>query len=327
MSWVDRIQYWFNGLLADDRVLQWGFVIGLGLLVFVLSLWLVHLVREMLDPVKQRIDFFATDGAGATGGAARGNAQAQRMLERLGRGLTPQDAQKRGRVVSKLLQAGYRSPRAVHLFFGAKLFSLIGLPLAITLALLVTGVLPLSSGIGFIGMALPIGILLPDAWLARRVRHRQAILRRSLPDALDMLVVCTEAGLGLNAAIQRVAQEIEIQHPELSDELGMVMMQVRAGMDSRVALQDLVPRTGMDEMRSLVATLLQAMRFGTSIAETLRTYADEMREKRLQMAEAEAARVGVKMIIPIALCMLPGFMLIALGPPVINLIKALGGGE
>jgi tight adherence protein C len=224
------------------------------------------------------------------------------------------------------VQAGYRSPRAIHLYFGAKIFALFALPLAVILGALLSGRLPLSSAMSFAGMALPIGMLLPDYWLVRRVRWRQRVVRRSLPDVLDMLVVCTEAGLGLNAAIQRVAEETSIQHPELSDELGMVMRQIRAGMDSRTALRDLVARTGLEEVRSLVATLLQSMRFGTSIADTLRVYADEMREKRLQAAEEQAAKVSVKMIIPIALFMLPGFMLIAIAPPMMRMMKSLGGG-
>lgn len=335
MAWVDRMQYWFSGLLADEQLLAWAFVIGLGLLAFVLSLWFLALIRQLSDPVKHRIDVVAAELEGLSAVDARseggsrpggGPTQSQELLERLGRGLTPVDAEKRGRVVSKLVMAGYRSPRAVYVYFGAKVVALLALPLAIILVALLSGKPALSSAVSFAGMALPIGLLLPDYWLVRRVRRRQSILRRSLPDALDMLVVCTEAGLGLNAAFQRVVAEMGVQHPELSIEFGMMMLQIRAGMESRAALQDLVLRTGMEEIRALVATLLQAMRFGTSIAETLRAYAEEMREKRLQAAEEEAAKVGVKMIIPIALFLLPGFMLIVLGPPLINLMKSLGGG-
>lgn len=140
-----------------------------------------------------------------------------------------------------------------------------------------------------------------------------------------MLVVCTQAGMGLNAAIQRVAMEMDIQHPELADELNTTMLHMGAGMDSRTALQELAKRTGLEEMRSLVSTLQQAMRYGSSVGDTLRAYAEEMRNKRLEYAQEQAAKVGVKMLIPIALCMLPAVMLVVMGPPMIKLMEGLGG--
>ena len=170
-----------------------------------------------------------------------------------------------------------------------------------------------------------IGFILPDYVLVKKLRKRQAALRRGLPDALDMLVVCTEAGLGLKAAIQRVAMEMDIQHPALADELKTTMLHMGAGMDSRTAMQELARRTGLEEMRSLVSTLQQSMRYGTSISDTLRAYGSDMLNKRLESAQEQAAKVGVKMLIPIALCMLPAVMLVVLGTPMIKLMGALGG--
>ncbi len=137
------------------------------------------------------------------------------------------------------------------------------------------------------------------------------------------MVVCTEAGLGLNAAIQRVADEIEIQHADLSDELHLVMMQTRAGMDNRTALKELEARTGVDDIRAFVTTLVQSMRFGTSIAESLRVFSEEMRDKRLQRVQEAAAKLSVKMLGPIALFIFPSFLLVAIGPAIIRMMQAL----
>lgn len=315
-----------QGLLDDPELLRLAFVIGLGLLIFVLSLAVAALVRAYQDPVQRRVEAFTPGrGGGQRGGVRSGAKHAERMLERLGRGLTPVDPQKRGKIETKLVQAGSRSSRAVSFFFAAKIVGLVVLPAAVLLGLTVIGGMPQATVLALSGVALAIGMLLPDAWLARKVRQRQNLLRRSLPDALDLLVVCAEAGLGLNGAIQRVAQEIEAQHPELSRELATVMAQTRAGVDTRTALQDMVERTGLDEMRALVGTLIQALRFGTSVAETLRLFSDEMRDKRIKAAEEQAAKVSVKMLVPIGLFMIPAFLIIAVGPPLIRLGKSIGG--
>jgi hypothetical protein len=156
--------------------------------------------------------------------------------------------------------------------------------------LLIPGLMTLNKALPYIILALPIGLILPDYILVKLIRKRQSAVRRGLPDVLDMLVVCSEAGMGLNAAIQRVALEMDIQHPILADELKTTMLHMGAGMDGRTALQELANRTGLDEMRSLAATLQQAMRFGTSISETLRAYSEEMRNKRLEAAQEQAAQ-------------------------------------
>ena len=171
------------------------------------------------------------------------------------------------------------------------------------------------------------GYLLPNLWLQRAINQRQRVLRKGLADALDLLVVCSEAGLGLGQGIQRVAEDLQVGHPELSDELLLFNMQTRAGMDSREALRDLEVRTGVEDIRGLVTTLLQSMRFGTSIAATLRIFAAELRDKRTQRAEEEAAKVSTKMLFPLIFCILPSFLLVVLGPPLLGAIAALSGGR
>lgn len=139
------------------------------------------------------------------------------------------------------------------------------------------------------------------------------------PDALDLLVVCIEAGLGLNAAINRVSHEIEASYPDIAHELKQVNDEIRAGVARGEALRGLYVRTGLTDIRGLVSLLTQSLRFGTSIADTLRIYAEEFRDKRMQKAEEEAAKIGAKLIFPLVSCMFPGFFLVAVGPAILRL--------
>lgn len=327
MSWIDQFHFWLNSLVTDPRFLQWAFTGGLGLLFFLISLLIGRAIQRRFDPVKGRIAAVALGRAqpSGTGSDLRSEARGQRLMERLGRGLTPTSAEKRERATDKLVHAGFRRPEDLGLFFGFKALAGLGLPALATALILLTGLMPVNKALPFILLALPIGLILPDYVLVKLTRKRQSAIRRGLPDVLDMLVVCSEAGLGLNAAIQRVAMEMDIQHPILADELKTTMLHMGAGMDSRSALQALASRTGLDEIRSLTATLQQAMRFGTSISDTLRTYSEEMRSKRLEAAQEQAAKVGVKMLIPIALFMLPAVMVIVMGTPMIRLVGGLTG--
>ena len=327
MDWFNQLESRINLLLADPVFLQWGFLIGLAILIFILALLILGNILQRLNPVKGRIEILVKGDRQAAPQPIFDNAEAtrtQRLLERLGRGLSPTEASKGNKVADRLNQIGYRTQHHLHVFYAFKILCAVGLPLLVGLFTLTYG-MPLGEALPYILLAAPLGLILPDYWLTKTLKKRQTVLRKSLPDALDMLVVCAEAGLGLNAAIQRVAMELDIQHPLLSEELKTTMLHMGAGMDSRTALQELANRTGMDEMRSLVATLQQAMRFGTSISETLRAFAEDMRNKRLEAAQEQAAKVGVRMLIPIALCMLPAVMLVVMGPPMIQLMGSLSG--
>jgi tight adherence protein C len=327
MTWIQQLNIWLNSLVTDPRLLQWAFVGGLALLFFFISFLVGRAIQDRFDPVKGRIEAVAAGRAdpGASGLNLGPEARGQRLLERLGRGMTPTGVQKRERATEKLAHAGYRRPEDLRLFFGLKILAGLGLPILTMAVLLIPGLMTLNKALPYILLALPIGLILPDYVLVKLIRKRQSAVRRGLPDVLDMLVVCSEAGMGLNAAIQRVALEMDIQHPILADELKTTMLHMGAGMDGRTALQELANRTGLDEMRSLAATLQQAMRFGTSISETLRAYSEEMRNKRLEAAQEQAAQVGVKMLIPIALFMLPAVMVIVMGTPMIKLMAGLTG--
>ena len=168
-----------------------------------------------------------------------------------------------------------------------------------------------------------IGVRLPDH-RARDVRQRRIKrLRNGLPDALDLLVVCVESGLGLAPAIERVARELEFSHPDLAQELSLVNAEMRAGVERPVALRNLAARSGVDDINGLVGLLVQTIRFGTSVAEALRVYSEEFRDKRMQKAEEQAAKIGTKMIFPLVLCLFPSFFIVAIGPAVLRIIAGV----
>ncbi|SEQ67201.1 tight adherence protein C [Solimonas aquatica] len=164
---------------------------------------------------------------------------------------------------------------------------------------------------------------LPNLYVEHRIQSRRAALLAGFPDALDLLVSCTEAGLGFNAAIDRVAQQLPGSHPLLARELALVNAEVRAGVDRSEALRHLADRTGLEDVRGLVALMIQSMRFGTGIAETLRLYSEEFRDRRMQRAEESAAKVGSKLIFPLVFCIFPAFFLVSTGPAVIGVVRAV----
>jgi tight adherence protein C len=167
------------------------------------------------------------------------------------------------------------------------------------------------------------GWVLPRMFLERKVKKRQEILRLSLPDALDLLVVSVEAGLGLDMAIQHVARELQMTHPDLSEEMSLVTLEMRAGKRRSDALRNFAERTGEGEIRKLVAILVQSDRFGTSMGESLRTHSDFLRTRRRQEAEERAGKVGVKLVFPIFFFILPSMLIVAAGPGLLQIFKHL----
>ena len=233
--------------------------------------------------------------------------------------ISPQDAQAARRT---LIMAGYRKESAVALLYGIKLITAVGLSiLSIVFRDKVTAnpvlriVLPIA--------ATAAGYWLPSFLLERRVSKRQEKLRLSLPDGLDLMVVSVEAGLGLDQAIQNVGRELVMAHPELSEELSLVTLEMRAGKRRAEALRNLAQRTGESELRKLTAILIQSDRFGTSMAEALRTHSEFMRVRRRQEAEERAAKVGVKLVFPIFFFVLPSILVVAAGPGILQVFKYL----
>ena len=237
-------------------------------------------------------------------------------LKKIG-SFAPKSPSEMGKLQQKLVTAGYRSHEAVAVFFGIRL----GSALAI-FALLATGiVMKPNLPLALIGCGL--GYLLPSMALGRLAKKRQHRIRLGLPDALDLLVVSVEAGLGLDQAIQRVGAELDFAHPDLSDELRLINLELRAGKGRVDALRNLAERTGVDDIVSLVAMLVQTDKFGTSVAQSLRVHSETVRTKRRQRAEEAAAKTGVKMVFPLVFCIFPAIWVVTIGPAVIKFIQVL----
>jgi len=239
-------------------------------------------------------------------------------LADLGKMLPAPSTQKVSRDKLLIIRAGYRDPDAILTIRGLKLL----FPIAVLATVYFTGVYRTNPYM-FLPGAFIAGYLLPDFWLTWRVRRRQHRLRRGLPDALDLLVICVEAGLGLDQALLKVAQELRITHRELSEEFQLVNLEMRVGRTRIEALRELGRRTGLDDIKSLVAMLVQTERFGTSIAQSLRVYSDDMRIKRRQRAEEMSAKTTVKMVPPLVFFIFPALMVVILGPAVLTLMRQL----
>ncbi|PKG73777.1 TadC [Shewanella sp. GutCb] len=223
-----------------------------------------------------------------------------------------------------LIHAGFHSENALAVFNASRLLLIL---LGAIIAVVVLNLFPKIAGIWIVYIfCLCIGgaFVLPSMILQSLANRRMRRLRVGFPDALDLLVVCCEAGLGLMAALQRVAKELAFSHPNLASELDLVCSKVRAGLTIKVALQEFTERTGLDDIKGLNSAISQSMRLGTGIAETLRVFSDEYRDKRLQAAEEQAAKLAVKMIFPMMCCIWPSFFIVAVGPAVLKVMKVWG---
>jgi tight adherence protein C len=307
-------------LMTNPEAAQIGFAVMLGLAAFTLMVAMMLLIAGFADPLRRRLQVMEEEGSEKATGSV-----VTRLFAPVGDYLVPTEREARSRAALRLRHAGIRSPTALRAFYGAKLALAALLPLIVLGVIMAFFRVSLTATMLFAVSAALAGYLLPTFWLERAIRRRARALRCGLADALDLLVVCSEAGLGLGQGIQRVAEDLEVSHPELSDELLLFNMQTRAGMDNREALRDLEERTGVEDIRGLVTTLLQSMRFGTSIAATLRIFAAEMRDRRTQEAEEKAAKVSTKMLFPLVFCVFPSFFVVALGPPLLGAMAALGG--
>lgn len=218
----------------------------------------------------------------------------------------------------RLVQAGFRGPNVVAMYWGIR----IALPVGMAAFTAMLAPLVGSKILLVAFWPAAIGYILPSFYLGSRLKRRQAEIRLALPDALDALVVCVEAGLGLNAALVRVSDEIAHISRLLSDELALVNLEIRAGTPREEAMHNLAERTGVDDVRSLVAMLIQTERFGTSIAQALRVHADTLRTKRRQRAEEAAAKTAIKMLFPLVFFIFPAMFTVLLGPAFMQIADA-----
>lgn len=302
-------------LLGDSIIL---FSIAVGVAFALIALTIMYLVGTAVDPVKRRL----------VTGDTTDHLQAPSAAKKLDRAFTPvkglilpKNISELGEVRKRMVYAGYRGGESITAFYAVKILLVLGLGILgglIAFPFAESGSYTVVSSICIGAFA---GMILPSYYLDKQVAKRQLEIINGFPDVLDLLVACSEAGLGLNAAIQRVARETKTIYPTLSAELELVNSEIRAGVDRVEALHGLSERTGVEEIGGFVSMVSQSVKFGTGIAETLRIYAEEFRDRRMQKAEEQAAKIGTKLLFPLVLCIFPAFFVVAIGPAVIAIIR------
>ena len=302
---------------------QWIFLAIVFVAVFGFGLIAAFLLAP--DPTRTRVRELALEGAPmAPGGEGRPHwiERIVHLTGPLARLSVPAEGWERSPLRVRFMNAGLRGPSTPAVYFTAKSVLAIGLPLLVFFVLGFSGArLTPAVTMASLLIAAAIGYYLPNAILAHMIERRQRTILESFPDALDLLTVCVEAGLGLDAALLRVATEMEATSPVLSEELHLVNLELRAGSSKEKALRNLSLRTGVEDVDTLVAMLIQAERFGTSVADSLRVHSDALRTKRRLRAEEAAAKIPIKLLFPLIFCIFPSMMLVLLGPAFIRILR------
>lgn len=296
------------GIAAVTFIVIFVLIGSAGLLLFYREA-MVQRLSGLLTPDRKKAGVF---GMLQRTGVSLGNSMVG-QLERL----VPRSQSELSVVQRRLVRAGYRNDTAVKFFYGAKILT----PLLFCLIAATTG-LSQYGGFFVYVLALALGFLAPDFWLGRQIASRQAKIRRGLPDVLDLMVICVEAGQSLDQATARTAEELQTAHPATCDELGVVVLEQRAGRERADAWRQFAERTEVDSVRNLVSVLVQAEKFGTSIAKTLRVHSDTLRTQRRQAVEEQAAKTTVKLVFPLVLFIFPSLFVVTLGPALIVITES-----
>ncbi|WP_070962498.1 type II secretion system F family protein [Vibrio sonorensis] len=313
---MDAILDLFSSFEIDEQTLFLGMIlVATILIVFSLAFILIG-VRS---PLKDKLLEIRSESGSQK---LKKNRRLDNTLESLAPIMAPKSSKERETVRHQLMHAGYHDASALSTYYAIKGVSLvIGLTIAGSLYFLVPDLSNLNL---LMAVSVGAGLYAPNVGLNRMVKKRQSKLRGGVPDALDLLVVCTESGLGFNAALRRVADELMISHPEFADELDTVCAKIKAGIEMSDAFADLVERTGVTEITGLVNMLAHASRIGGSISQTLREYTEDFRDRRNQEVEEIAAKIPTKMIFPLLLFIWPCFFIVAIGPSLLALSASLG---
>jgi len=294
------------GLAAVSFIVVFLLVASGGLILFYREA-MIQRISAVISPQQKQASF--RDTIEQTG------VSLSNMLEHFER-IVPKSNAEISVVRQRLIRAGYRSDSAVNLFYGAKVL----VPIVLCLLAFVTGVGHYSPFFAYL-VAIGLGFLLPDFWLGNRISSRQTRIRLGLPDVLDLLVICVEAGLSMDQAVARTAEELSLAHPAICDELAIVVLEQRAGCPRADAWRHLAERTNVENVRNLVSVLIQSEKFGTSIAKTLRVHSDTLRTQRRQRVEEQAAKTTVKLVFPLVFFIFPSLFLVTLGPAAISVME------
>ncbi len=313
---MDYLMQLLRSLMQKEESAHWLFLVMVFTAIFMLVVAFMALSARYFDPV--RIRYKKTGNRDVLLPLESENLSDQ--LLKYHPLYLPVNTSLLQRTATRLHYAGFHLKNNLLYYYAIKMVLTVLLPVGLVIVAMFIPVIKKSLVEGVL-LAMAIGYLGPSFILDKLISIRQKALKRSFPEFLDMIVICSEAGLGLDAAIQRVAEELVIGHPELASELSLVIAETRAGVEREVALRRIVERTGLDDIKGLVATLTQSMRFGSSIAEALRMFSEDLRDKRTQAAENTAAKIGLKLIFPLGICLLPAFLLVVMGPVFVILKK------
>ncbi|BBO74955.1 hypothetical protein DSCW_23720 [Desulfosarcina widdelii] len=246
------------------------------------------------------------------------------ILSMIGLKTNPNRSGEEADIKIKFLRAGLRGKNIPTIFWGVKFLLAIGLPVSFIISAFLFFPDMKNQAVLWIAIFLSLlGLYLPDLWLKLKTSKRKDKITKGFPDALDLLVVCVEAGMGLDGAINRVGKELELNQPELSEEFNALNLELRAGKARPTALKNLAKRTDIDDVNSLVTVLLQTDRFGTSVAKALRVFSDSFRTARYQRAEEAAAKMATKLLFPLAVCIFPAMFVVILGPICITIYRVM----
>ncbi|AVR89631.1 type II secretion system F family protein [Thauera aromatica] len=305
---MDFVQIGFLGLL---------FVAVTAAAFFVLGLFVRSPTAERLDAI----------GGGKPGPAPGADAWVERVVKLtkpFAKLSTPEDSTELSALRLRFMHAGLRHPSVPYAYFGVKTVLALGLPLLVYFTLLTAAPeLSFQQLLLVVLTMAGVGYYLPNIGLSRLVFLRQREIFETFPDALDLMTVCVEAGLGVEAALVRVADEMQYKSEALAEELHLVTLELRAGLDRARALRNLAARTGVEEVEGFVAMIIQAERFGTSIATSLRVHSDMLRTRRRQRAEEAAAKIALKLLFPLIFFIFPSLLLVLLGPAMIQIYRVL----
>jgi tight adherence protein C len=286
-------------------------LIGSGLALMFYRETMIQRITEAITPKKR-------DQKNITTVIKQTGSSVSQIVERFEH-MLPKSDKEVSVVMQRLARAGYRNEHAVKIFYGSKVLC----PLILCAIAGVSGLANVGPFFVYL-MALGGGFLAPDFWLGRMISKRQKRITRGLPDVLDLLVICMEAGLSLDQATARSAQELALSQPELCDEFGVVVLEQRAGRARSEAWKHMAERTGVESLKNLVSMLVQTEQFGTSVAKMLRVHSDTLRTQRVQMIEELAAKTSVKLVFPLVLFIFPALFLVTLGPAAIVMMDSFG---
>lgn len=313
---MESVTSLFHSEMMDDQTLLLILIlVSTVLIVFTFSLLMVG----SKSPLKAKLEQLR---ASTRSSSLKKSRKLDHTLESLAPVMKPSNSKESESIRQRLMHAGYHDANALTVFYAFKGFSLvIGLIMAASFYFLTPDMAMLNL---MMVVSVGGGLYIPNMLLSHLVKKRQSRIRGGIPDALDLMVVCTESGLGFNSALRRVADEIAISHPDFADELDTVCVKINAGVEMSDAFDDLIERTGLIEIAGLVTMLAHASRIGGSLAQTLREYTDDYRDKRNQEVEEIAAKIPTKMIFPLLLFIWPCFFIVAIGPSMLLFTSTLG---